>query len=150
MLPDTVDYLDDDQRRAYISLLILVASADGSLVREETAAIEGWMGRILLPLDQREDLRQLMRNPLGLNEILDNMHQTTLLLALRDATLLAACDGDYHQLEIEILEQIVDAAGLDSGALERLFKWVSEGWSWMVAGRAALDISMEGDNTSRR
>ena len=40
MLPDAIDFLEDEDREGYVRILIAMAGADGTLVREETAAIE--------------------------------------------------------------------------------------------------------------
>ena len=45
---DELDFLEDEDREGYVRILIAMAGADGTLVREETAAIEAAMGRACL------------------------------------------------------------------------------------------------------
>ena len=63
MLPDAVDNLGEEQKRLYISVLALICSADGELVREEVSALEQAMGRALVHPESRSQMRQLLANP---------------------------------------------------------------------------------------
>ena len=49
MFCDDVANLDASERSRYADLLVLIAAADGELVREEIQVLEGLMGRALLP-----------------------------------------------------------------------------------------------------
>ena len=62
MLPDAIDFLEEGDREGYVRILIAMAGADGTLVREETAAIEAAMGRALIPPGKRDLLRQELKS----------------------------------------------------------------------------------------
>ena len=112
MLPDALLSLSEEQRRRIASILVLVAAVDGTLVREEMAAIESAMGAMMLHPESREEVRQLLTEPPELDGVLESMEPAAIRLALRDGALLASADGDYDEKELWILRKISAAGGL--------------------------------------
>jgi uncharacterized tellurite resistance protein B-like protein len=145
VLPDALDLLDERSREAYIGVLIRVAAADGDLVREESAAIEAAMGRAMIRPKQRERMRPWLTDPPELDGLLAEMSAEARCVVLRDAIIIAAVDGDYHESEIEVIRLIAKSAGIGSSELESLFSWVEEGWRWMARGRGILGVDLPGD-----
>ena len=145
VLPDALDLLDERSREAYIGVLIRIAAADGDLVREESAAIEAAMGRAMIRPKQRERMRPWLTDPPGLDGLLAEMSAEARCVVLRDAIIIAAVDGDYHESEIEVIRLIAKSAGIGSSELESLFSWVEEGWRWMARGRGILGVDLPGD-----
>ena len=97
MLPDAIDFLEDEDREGYVRILIAMAGADGTLVREETAAIEAAMGRALIPPGKRDLLRQELKAKLEIENVVIGMSNVAIRLALRDATIVGACDGEFQE-----------------------------------------------------
>ncbi|CAI8164197.1 MAG: Uncharacterised protein [Methanobacteriota archaeon] len=147
MLPDALLALGEEQRRRIACTLVLVAAADGTLVREEMAAIESAMGAMLLHPESREEVRQLLTSPPDLQSILDGMEMAAIRLALRDGALVASVDGDYDEKELEILQQIADAGELTEKELSMILDWVSEMWALGAKGRSFIATQMPGDES---
>lgn len=145
MLPDSLDLLDTDGRASVVRLMIMIAAADGELMREEIVCIETQMGRAMLSPEMRQDLRQLIADPPSLSEELEGQEQQVLRIGLRDGMLLASSDGVYHPAEVEMLKEIAEAAGLGGAELDELYRWVDEGWRWMAKGRAHISSAIPGD-----
>lgn len=145
MLPDSLDLLDIDGRASVVRLMMIIAAADGELMREEIACIEAQMGRAMLSPEMRQDLRQLITDPPLLSEELEGQEQNVLRIGLRDGMLLASSDGVYHPAEVEILATIAEAAGVGAAELDQLYEWVDQGWRWMARGRAHISSAMQGD-----
>ena len=145
MLPDSLDLLDIDGRASVVRLMIIIAAADGELMREEIACIEAQMGKAMLSPEMRQNLRQLITAPPPLSEALEGQEQKVLRIGLRDGMLLASADGVYHPAEVEMLEVIANAAGLGAAELDELYTWVDEGWIWMAKGRAHISSALHGD-----
>ncbi|MDP7043533.1 MAG: TerB family tellurite resistance protein [Candidatus Thalassarchaeaceae archaeon] len=145
MLPDAVDMLSPAEKEVYIELLAHLANSDGALVREEMAALEAFMGRVLLKPDVREETRKRLRNTGNIEELLEKATPNTLKIALRDSVLLAAADGEYHPAEVIVLERIADVAGIGINGLDQLYDWVTEGWHWLAKGRTIVEMSIAGD-----
>ena len=112
LLPDAALSLSEEQRRKIACTLVMVAAADGALVREEISAIEAAMGSMMLHPESREEVRQLLTQPPDLDSLLEGMETSAIRLALRDAALLASVDGDYDDAELAALHRISKAAGL--------------------------------------
>ncbi|MFL2978635.1 MAG: DUF533 domain-containing protein [Candidatus Poseidoniales archaeon] len=140
MLPDVIDRLDENDREGYVRILISLAGADGTLVREETAAIEAAMGRALIPPHRRNVFRQELKRSIDLSEIIDGMGVPALRLALRDAAIVGACDGEFQEEEIEFLKQLAVHADVDEETLAKVLKWVDQGWTWIEKSRRFLGI----------
>ena len=51
-----------------------------------------------------------------------------LLLALRDAVLVAACDGDYDKKEIRAIKKIAKIAGIKTEKISQIYQWVEDYW----------------------
>jgi hypothetical protein len=68
-------------------------------------------------------------------------------VVLRDALVIAAVDGDYHETELAAIRTIANAAGVSGSELESLFSWVEEGWRWMARGRGLLGVGLAGDES---
>ena len=145
MLPDAVDILDPEEKTRYIELLTVLANADGALVREEMAALEAFMGRAMLRPEEREVVRRALRNPPDFEDVVDGISDHTLRLALRDSVLLAAADGEYHADEIKVLERMAKLGDIDADVLDKLYDWVTEGWTWLARGRRLLKLEIPGD-----
>ncbi len=137
--------LPEEQRRKIACVLILVAAADGELVREEISAIEASMGAMMLHPESREEVRQLLTNPPSLESVMEGMENIAKKIALRDAALLASVDGDYDKKEIESLRDIAKSAGLKKEDLSKLFDWVSDSWKHSAKGRAIISAPVLGD-----
>ena len=140
MLPDVIDQLNEHDREGYVRILISLAGADGTLVREETAAIEAAMGRALIPPHRRNVFRQELKKSIGLSDIIDGMGIPALRLSLRDAAIVGACDGEFQDEEIEFLKQLAVHADVDEETLAKVLKWVDQGWTWIEKSRRFLGI----------
>tara|TARA_B100002051_G_C16713021_1_gene627698 strand:+ start:1298 stop:1777 length:480 start_codon:yes stop_codon:yes gene_type:complete len=140
LLPDVIDQLDEHDREGYVRILISLAGADGTLVREETAAIEAAMGRALIPPHRRNVFRQELKRSVDLSEIIKGMSVPALRLALRDAAIVGACDGEFQEEEIEFLKLLADHANVDEETLAKVLKWVDQGWTWIERSRKFLGI----------
>lgn len=147
MLPDALLALGEEQRRRIACTLVLVAAADGTLVREEMAAIESAMGAMLLHPESREEVRQLLTSPPDLQSILDGMELAAIRLALRDSALVASVDGDYDEKELEVLQQIAEAGELTEKELSLILDWVSDSWKLGATGRSYIATQMPGDES---
>jgi uncharacterized membrane protein YebE (DUF533 family) len=145
LLPDVLETLPTEDRRDLLAILTLVCAADGELVREEMAALEGKMGQALLHPEVRREIRQMLRQPPDFDELIRGMNEKTLKLALRDAVLIAASDGGYHDSELKIVKKLAKHSGVDSDTVERLLKWVEEYWAVVAKGRAIVGIGLPGD-----
>lgn len=135
----TVDFTPDEVK-GYAQLMIIVASADGALVKEELAIIEALMGRAMMHPEMRVDLRNMLEKPPQLNLVLERLTSIVLKVALRDAILVAAVDGEYDSEEIKIIRQIAKAAGVKKPQLSALFEWVKAGWEWHIQSFDHLDL----------
>jgi tellurite resistance protein len=133
------------EKEVYIEILTIVANSDGALVREEMAALEAFMGRALLKPEVRAETRKKLRQTGDLEELLSRTSPNTLKVALRDAVLLAAADGEYHPAEVLVLERIAEAAGVGIEGLDLLYDWVTEGWHWLAKGRDVVGMGIAGD-----
>jgi len=149
VLPDAIDFLEDEDREGYVRILIAMAGADGTLVREETAAIEAAMGRALIPPGKRDLLRQELKVKLDLENIVKGMSGVAIRLALRDATIVGACDGEFQEEEIEFLLALAKHCELEEEDLNRIFQWVDQGWSWLQDSREWLNLVIENDKENQ-
>ncbi len=145
LLPDAALSLSEEQRRKIACTLVMVAAADGALVREEISAIESLMGAMMLHPESREEVRQLLTQPPDLDSILDGMEKSAIRIALRDSALLASVDGDYDKSELKALEKISDAGGLSKKNLSEILDWVTESWKMGAVGRSIISLPMPGD-----
>ena len=145
LLPDALLALEEEQRRKIASVLVLVAAADGTLVREEMAAIEAAMGAMMLHPESREEVRQLLTEPPELVSVLEGMDQAAIRLALRDGAIVASVDGEYDDAELEILQKIATAGGLSKPKMSKIFSWVSKNWKNAAEGRNIIATPIPGD-----
>tara|TARA_B100000212_G_scaffold330021_1_gene295879 strand:+ start:437 stop:901 length:465 start_codon:yes stop_codon:yes gene_type:complete len=145
VLPDAIDFLENEDREGYVRILIAMAGADGTLVREETAAIEAAMGRALIPPRKRDLLRQELKTKLDIEEVVVGMSPVAIRLALRDATIVGACDGEFQEEEIQFLLELAKHCDLGEKDLNKIFKWVDQGWTWLQDSREWLNLAVEID-----
>ena len=147
MFCDDVANLDASERSRYADLLVLIAAADGELVREEIQVLEGLMGRAMVHPEARTSIRKGLHDPHRLSNLLKNAEVQTLRFVLRDGALLAAADGDYDRREVRILKQIAKEAGISNDELKQIFDWVSSGWEWHQTASSVLNLSASKQNT---
>ena len=88
-------------------------------------------------------LRQELKINLEIDEIIENMSKVAIRLALRDATIIGACDGEFQEEEINFLRELAKRCELDNEDLNRLFQWVDHGWSWLQDSREWLNLDNE-------
>lgn len=140
MFPDPLSEFPPAQRKCYAQILVLVAAADGTLCREELATIEALMGRSMIHPEVRIDIRNLLDDPPQLANVIAKMDTKILKLALRDAALLAAVDGEYAEEELGIIKTLATAAEVEQDALKDLFDWIENGWGWHQQSLEMLKI----------
>ena len=147
MFCDDVANLDAGERSRYADLLVLIAAADGELVREEIQVLEGLMGRAMVHPEARTSIRKGLHDPHRLSNLLKNAEVQTLRFVLRDGALLAAADGDYDRREVRILKQIAKKAEISNDELKQVFDWVSNGWEWHQTASSVLNLTASEQNT---
>ena len=147
MFCDGVADLDAAERARYADLLVLIAAADGELVREEIQLLESFMGKAMVHPETRTSIRRGLFDTNRLSNLLKNAETDTLRYALRDGILLAAADGEYDRRELNILKKISAAAEIAEKDLKAMFDWVSEGWEWHTKGIKLANLSAR-DNMS--
>ena len=147
MFCDDVANLEASERSRYADLLVLIAAADGELVREEIQVLEGLMGRAMVHPEARTSIRKGLHDPHRLSHLLKNAEVQTLRFVLRDGALLAAADGDYDKREVRILKQIAKNAEISNDELKQIFDWVSNGWEWHQTASSVLNLSASQQNT---
>ena len=147
MFCDDVANLDAGERSRYADLLVLIAAADGELVREEMQVLEGLMGRAMVHPEARTSIRKGLHDPHRLSNLLKNAEVQTLRFVLRDGALLAAADGDYDRREVRILKQIAKKAEISNDELKQVFDWVSNGWEWHQTASSVLNLTASEQNT---
>ena len=146
LLPDAALSLPEEQRRKIACVLVMVAAADGELVREEISSIEAAMGSMMLHPESREEVRQLLTQPPELESVLDGMEIPAIRIALRDSALLASVDGDYDESELWALKKIAGASELSENELSEILDWVSDCWKLSAKGRSIISLPMPGDD----
>ena len=124
-----VDFAQEDVK-GYAEIMVIVASADGALVKEELAIIEALMGRSMMHPEMRVDIRNMLESPPALDLVLAKLNPVVLKVALRDAILVAAVDGAYDSSELKVIKVLAKAAGVRKNELSELFEWVKAGWEW--------------------
>ena len=129
MFPDMVNGLTIEERLAHAQLMVTVASIDGELVQEELVMIESIMGKSMLHPEMRVDVRNTLNHPVEIEKSLEILSDTGQKLALRDAVLVSACDGEYDKKEIKIIKKIAKIAGVNTETLSKIYKWVEDYWT---------------------
>ena len=129
MFSDMVNDLTIEERLAHAQLMVTVASIDGELVQEELIMIEAIMGKSMLHPEMRVDVRNTLNHPLEVEKCLEILSDAGQKMALRDAVLVSACDGEYDKKEIRIIKKIARTAGVDTETLSQIYQWVEDYWS---------------------
>ena len=129
LFPDLVNGLTIEERLAHAQLMVAVASVDGELVQEELIMIESIMGKSMLHPEMRVDVRNTLNHPMEVDKCMDILSNAGQKLALRDAVLVSACDGEYDKKEIRIIKKIARIAEVDTDTLSQIYHWVEEYWS---------------------
>ena len=128
MFSDLVNELTIEERLSHAQLMVAVASVDGELVLEELIMIEAIMGKSMLHPEMRVDVRNTLSHPIELEKSMEMLSKRGKQLALRDAVLVSACDGEYDKKEIRVIAKIAKLAGVNKTKLSQLYEWVSEYW----------------------
>ena len=124
-----VNGLTIEERLAHAQLMVTVASVDGELVQEELIMIESIMGKSMLHPEMRVDVRNTLNHPLDIEKCMEILSIAGQKLALRDAILVSACDGEYDKKEIRIIKKIAQIAGVNTETLSQIYQWVEDYWS---------------------
>ena len=124
-----VNGLTIEERLAHAQLMVAVASVDGELVQEELVMIESLMGKSMLHPEMRVDVRNTLNHPLEMEKCMEILSNSGQKMALRDAVLVSACDGEYDKKEIRIIKKIAEIAEVDTETLSNIYQWVEDYWS---------------------
>ena len=124
-----VNGLTIEERLAHAQLMVTVASVDRELVQEELIMIESIMGKSMLHPEMRVDVRNTLNHPLEIEKCMEILSIAGQKLALRDAILVSACDGEYDKKEIRIIKKIAQIAGVNTETLSQIYQWVEDYWS---------------------
>ena len=128
LFPDMVNELTIEERLAHAQLMVTVASIDGELVQEELIMIESIMGKSMLHPEMRVDVRNTLTHPMEIEKCMEILSEVGQQLALRDAVLVSACDGDYDKKEIRAIKKIAKIAGIKTEKISQIYQWVEEYW----------------------
>lgn len=128
MFPDMVNELTIEERLAHAQLMVTVASIDGELVQEELIMIESIMGKSMLHPEMRVDVRNTLTHPIEIEKCMEILSEVGQQLALRDAVLVSACDGDYDKKEIRAIKKIAKIAGIKTEKISQIYQWVEDYW----------------------
>lgn len=128
MFPDMVNELTIEERLAHAQLMVTVASIDGELVQEELIMIESIMGKSMLHPEMRVDVRNTLTHPVEIEKCMEILSEVGQQLALRDAVLVSACDGDYDKKEIRAIKKIAKIAGIKTEKISQIYQWVEDYW----------------------
>ena len=128
LFPDMVNELTIEERLAHAQLMVTVASIDGELVQEELIMIESIMGKSMLHPEMRVDVRNTLTHPVEIEKCMEILSEVGQQLALRDAVLVAACDGDYDKKEIRAIKKIAKIAGIKTEKISQIYQWVEDYW----------------------
>tara|TARA_B100002052_G_scaffold31050_2_gene24036 strand:+ start:1199 stop:1627 length:429 start_codon:yes stop_codon:yes gene_type:complete len=128
LFPDMVNELTIEERLAHAQLMVTVASIDGELVQEELIMIEAIMGKSMLHPEMRVDVRNTLTHPIEIEKCMEILSEVGQQLALRDAVLVSACDGDYDKKEIRAIKKIAKIAGIKTEKISQIYQWVEEYW----------------------
>ena len=123
MFSDLVNELTIEERLSHAQLMVNVASVDGELVLEELIMIEAIMGKSMLHPEMRVDVRNTLSHPIELEKSMEMLSKRGKQLALRDAVLVSACDGEYDKKEIRVIAKIAKLAGVEKTKLSQLYEW---------------------------
>ncbi len=129
LFADMVNSLTIEERLAHAQLMVAVASIDGELVQEELVMIESIMGKSMLHPEMRVDVRNTLQHPVEVEKSMEILSTLGQKLALRDAVLVSACDGDYDKKEIRVINKIAKLANIDTETLSKIYQWVEDYWS---------------------
>ena len=129
LFADMVNSLTIEERLAHAQLMVAVASIDGELVQEELVMIESIMGKSMLHPEMRVDVRNTLQHPIEVEKSMEILSTLGQKLALRDAVLVSACDGDYDKKEIRVIKKIAKLANIDTETLSNIYQWVEDYWS---------------------
>jgi len=140
MLPDSLHELSTEDRFAYAKLLAHMTRIDKELTFEEMALFESRLGTAMLPPSKRKEIRGYLKNPPSLDASLNEMSEKAGRLALRDAVLMSAIDGEIDEDELETLYLIAERFDLDRGVISQLVEWCQRGWVWMQDGVDLLEL----------
>ena len=124
-----VNGLTIEERLAHAQLMVAVASVDGELVQEELVMIESLMGKSMLHPEMRVDVRNTLNHPVEIEKCMEILSNSGQKMALRDAVLVSACDGEYDKKEIRIIKKIAEIAEVDTETLSKIYQWVEDYWS---------------------
>jgi len=136
---DLVNELTIEERLSHAQLMVAVASVDGELVLEELVMIEAMMGKSMLHPEMRVDVRNTLSHPIELEKSMEMLSKKGKQLALRDAILVSACDGEYDKKEIRVIAKIAKLAGVEKTKLSQLYEWVSEYWECFKKSSTIFD-----------
>ena len=123
-----VNGLTIEERLAHAQLMVTVASVDGELVQEELIMIESIMGKSMLHPEMRVDVRSTLNHPLEIEKCMEILSAEGQKLALRDAVLVSACDGEYDKKKFELSKRRPNC-GVNTETLSPIYQWVEEYWS---------------------
>ena len=128
MLPDTIHKLPESERFAYARVLAAIARSDDEITIEEMAMFEQRLGTALLSPGQRNVIRQSLKSdPIPLPELLEDIGPEGGKLALRDAVMMAAVDGNVDDDERANLDLIAKELGISDESVEKLLAWTMNG-----------------------
>jgi len=136
----------DIDKEAYAKILAHVAMADGVVVKEEYALLEGQLGLVLVHPSVRQNYREFLKMHFTVEEITRGVDRRTLMYALRDAVMMARIDDDFHDAEIESVMGIAAAANISRERIKKIDEWVKKGIEWIRDGDLLSTLPLDDKN----
>jgi hypothetical protein len=135
----------EESRENYIKGLIYLSKAKENdagktgIEPEEYEFIQNAMTALSLPEKFRGEMMELINSLNNPVEIAFNNKQQALFF-IREGIQGCYIDGEYHEAEKRMVEQMATILGIDPNTLNKLEQWVQEGMEWLKRGDQLIAV----------
>jgi len=137
---NTIAELSLEQRRAFVTALLFIATIDDNYDPAEQAFVRAACQTAQLSPDDEAAINQVLLSRPSLDDVLVSVKDGPIArLLVRELVSLAHADGTYVEAERAGVAMICQKLGLSTTWLAAVEAWVADGIAWQKRGMELLE-----------
>lgn len=134
-----ITQMSEEEKLAFIKVLVALARADGKFDENEKAFIQDIAVAFGINADHRSAILEETSDEQLLKDVARIKNRQAALQLIKEACLLANSDGDLSEHEIILIGKIGQAMGVELEKIEQISQWVIDRIVWLEKGKIIFE-----------
>lgn len=136
---DYISKMSEDEKIAFLRVLVHLAEADGNFDDNEKAFVKDIAFNFGISESKTEDVFQPVSEQQLISDVSHIKDRQAALQLIKEACLLANSDGDLSEKEVVFIGKVGQAMGVELEKIEQISQWVVDRIIWLEEGKIIFE-----------